>query len=212
MHPETVRISSVPSRPDSNILLLALEATGDGIWYWDVGSDETFFSPSYYRMLGYEPNAFPMTGQSWLNRIHPEDRHRVLEENTRCINNPEKTLQVEYRMLKKDGGYAWILCRGRCIDSDETGKAVNVIGTTTNISDRKQMEHELLESIETVRTVIEESPFSLVDDIDLDDVAGTWRLPHADSVARPSPGGQRAAGAAVVSTLGSRLLTTPPDA
>lgn len=162
MHPETVRMSSVPSRPDSNILLLALEATGDGIWYWDVGSDETFFSPSYYRMLGYEPNAFPMTGQSWLNRIHPEDRHRVLEENTRCINNPEKTLQVEYRMLKKDGGYAWILCRGRCIDSDETGKAVNVIGTTTNISDRKQMEHELLESIETVRTVIEESPFSLV--------------------------------------------------
>ena len=51
---------------------LSMEATRDGIWDWDIKSNASYFSPNYYRMLGYEVGAFPMTANAWKRHDSPQ--------------------------------------------------------------------------------------------------------------------------------------------
>ena len=59
-------------------LQFALEGAQDGLWDWDLVTGETYFSPRYYTMLGYEPGEFPGTSEAWKALLHPEDREEVL--------------------------------------------------------------------------------------------------------------------------------------
>ena len=63
------------SRTDE-LSVLALEATSDGIWAWHIPSGETYFSPRYYTMLGYEPDELPAHYDTWVSLLHPEDREQ----------------------------------------------------------------------------------------------------------------------------------------
>lgn len=121
---------------------LAMHATKDGMWDWNVETDKTYFSPGYYLMLGYEPNGFPMTGQEWMDRLHPLDRENALKANYDCIDNKSDSFEVEFRMKTKSEGWNWILCRGNAVDRDGDGKARRLVGTHIDISERKQTEEE----------------------------------------------------------------------
>lgn len=120
----------------------AMDATSDGLWEWDITSGKGYFSPAYYRMLGYEEGAFDPAAQSWIDLIHPEDRERVLAANQECIDNRTESFSVEYRMRAKDGGWRWILGRGRAATRDDFGKASFMVGTHVDISERKASEAE----------------------------------------------------------------------
>jgi PAS domain S-box-containing protein len=123
---------------------LAMEAVSDGVWDWDIASDRGYFSPGYYRMLGYEPGEFPMTGSKWAELLHPEDRERAVAANRDCIENRRPAIEVEFRMRTKDGGWRWILGRGTAVRRDAQGRAVRVIGTHLDITGRKQAESDRL--------------------------------------------------------------------
>ena len=60
---------------------LALSATSDGVWDWDIVTNEEYFSPRWCQILGYEPDDSELehTYEAWVSRIHPEDRQRVEE-------------------------------------------------------------------------------------------------------------------------------------
>ncbi|MDR3439112.1 PAS domain S-box protein [Telmatospirillum sp.] len=119
---------------------LAMEASSDGLWDWDVANDSTYFSPAYFRMLGFEPDEFAMTGETWIALIHPEDRQRAVSINQDCIENRCQNFEVEYRMRAKDGSWKWILGRGRAFRRDLEGQALRMIGTHVDITERKQAE------------------------------------------------------------------------
>jgi PAS domain-containing protein len=70
---------------DEELYKLAMEATSDGIWDWDVQAGEVFYSPAYFRMLGYESAAAFTSLSVWQGMIHPEDRDHVLAANQDCI-------------------------------------------------------------------------------------------------------------------------------
>jgi diguanylate cyclase (GGDEF)-like protein/PAS domain S-box-containing protein len=123
----------------------AMEATSDGIWEWDIASGGGYFSPAYYRMLGYEVGEFASTAESWLELIHPEDRKRALAANQECIDNKVDSFATEFRMRKKDGGWCWILGRGKAVKRDSSGKALLMIGTHADITNRKQLEDQVRE-------------------------------------------------------------------
>jgi PAS domain S-box-containing protein len=136
---------------------LAVEATTDGLWDWELGTDGGYFSPGYYRMLGYEPDEFRMSGRAWLDRIHPEDRERALRANTECIENRTPCFEVEFRMRTRSGGYKWILGRGQAAARDACGRATRMIGTHVDITERKRAEEALQESEARFRALTENS-------------------------------------------------------
>ncbi|WP_318556663.1 PAS domain S-box protein [Geobacter anodireducens] len=122
---------------------LAMEATSDGIWDWNIASDSGYFSPSYYRILGYEPEDFPPSAQAWIELLHPEDRERAIRINMDCFEGRTQYFQAEFRMKAKDGSWRWILGRGSAVNRDGRGKALRLIGTHQDITDRKQTEETI---------------------------------------------------------------------
>ncbi|MDP2645585.1 MAG: PAS domain S-box protein [Desulfobacterales bacterium] len=126
----------------------AMEATDDGLWDWDVAADNSYFSPAYYRMLGYEPNEFAMTFQSWAGLIHPDDRQPALSIHQDCVENRRQSFRVEYRIKAKDGAWKWIVGRGRAFSRDAQGRALRMISTHIDITDRKKAEETLRETKE----------------------------------------------------------------
>ena len=94
---------------------LSMEATRDGLWDWNVQTDGGYFSPGYYHMLDYEPDEFPSEGNTWKDLIHPDDREHALQANMDCIEGRCDVFEVEYRMKAKNGGWRWILGRGKSI-------------------------------------------------------------------------------------------------
>jgi len=132
---------------------LSMEATNDGLWDWNVKTDEGYFSPAYYRMLGYAVGAFPAKGSAWKDLIHPDDRENTLRVNMDCIKGRRELFEIEYRMKARNGKWRWILGRGKCIARDEQGRALRLVGTHVDITERKRSEGELRESEERYRAM-----------------------------------------------------------
>ena len=138
--------ASVALRVSEERFRLSMEATNDGLWDWNIQTDQGYFNPGYYRMLGYKPGDFAMSSSVWQALIHPADRERVLLVNQNCIEGRCDDFEVEYRLRAKTGDWRWILGRGRCIERDEQGRALRLVGTHMAISERKQAEAALDES------------------------------------------------------------------
>ena len=119
---------------------LSMEATNDGLWDWNTARDTVYFSPSYYRILGYEPGDIPGTLQSWKGRVHPEDLDRTVKAKMACVEGRTDTFAVEYRMVSRSGEWRWILGRGKCIGRNSAGRASRLIGTHVDITQRKSDE------------------------------------------------------------------------
>jgi len=120
---------------------LAVEAVNDGIFDFDLKRNETFFSPRYYTMLGYEPYEMPASRETWINLLHPEDRKWAVIRVDEHIRKKENWT-LEFRLRTKDGGYKWILGRGRVSAWDKEGNPIRRTGTHKDITHRKEAELE----------------------------------------------------------------------
>jgi len=122
---------------------LTLEATNDGFWDWDIPAGNAFFSPRWYTMLGYEPDEMPGTDATWRSLIHPGDLGSVEQKIRDHIGNKDAYYSVEFRMRTKEGGWRWILARGKVIERDAAENPIRMVGTHTDITARRQAEQEL---------------------------------------------------------------------
>jgi PAS domain S-box-containing protein len=120
-------------------LRLALEASSDAIWDWDLRTDRFYFSPRYYTMLGYEPNEFPASIDAWTRLLHPESRFQAGQVIQGVIATGS-SFSAEFRMQKKDGSWCWIFARGKVVETDQNGKAVRLVGSNADITERKSTE------------------------------------------------------------------------
>jgi len=138
----------------------ALEGAGDGVWDWDAVTGRVFFSPRWKAMLGYGEHEIGNTLDEWDRRVHPDDKAGVYADLERHFRRETAYYQNEHRLLCSDGSYKWILDRGKVIEWTEDGKPRRVIGTHTDITDRKQTEAErerlileLKEALSQVKTL-----------------------------------------------------------
>jgi PAS domain S-box-containing protein len=129
-------------RASEERLALALAATNDGLWDWNVQTGEAYFSPRYYTMLGYEPNEMPSGFETWRSLLHPEDLPVAEQLVAAHIDGKKPGFVVEFRMKTKDGGWRWVLGRGKVVERDDQGRPIRMVGTHTDISDRKLAEQE----------------------------------------------------------------------
>ncbi len=124
-------------------LQFALEATRDGLWDYDVTVGKVYYSPRWIAMLGYRPEEIDSEYRLWEKLLHPEDRARVLAALTDHLEGRAANYEAEVRMKTKSGHWMWILTRGRVVRRDRQGRALRMIGTHTDITDRKRAEEEI---------------------------------------------------------------------
>ncbi len=129
---------------------LTIEAARDGIWEWDLESDTAFFSPRFKEMFGLEAEIDVEGVLFFNNRVHPDDRDRVLQALTLHFKHNEPFLQ-EFRMKDHLGGYNWFLVRAQASWNEE-GRAIRMAGSITDISESKKKQ-KLLEDTEEVAKI-----------------------------------------------------------
>ncbi|TYQ26913.1 PAS domain-containing protein [Pseudanabaena sp. UWO310] len=151
-----------------NRLRLALCAANQGLYDLDLLSGSVIVNAEYAMMLGYDPDTFQESNAKWMERMHPDDRDRTLEIYTNYIAGILPEYEVEFRQRTKMGEWKWILSLGKIVARDEWDNPVRMIGTHTDISDRKKAEAEMLLA-EQVRKELKllESLFDII-------LAGYW--------------------------------------
>lgn len=118
----------------------ALEGAGDGVWDWNLDTNQVYFSKQWKNMLGYEEDEFENDLDEWKLRIHPDDQEKVNKLIQDHFNDETEIYSSEHRLMCKDGTYKWILGSGKIMQRDASGKPVRFIGTHKDISDRKEKE------------------------------------------------------------------------
>jgi diguanylate cyclase (GGDEF)-like protein/PAS domain S-box-containing protein len=121
----------------------ALEGAGDGVWDWDVTTGVTNFSKRYKQMLGYGEHELAEGFRDWERLVHPEDLPPARAAVEAYLSGASTTFADEFRMQCRDGSWKWILARGKIVRRDAGGKPLRLVGTHTDISDRRAMEEEL---------------------------------------------------------------------
>lgn len=164
-------------------LRLAMDATQDGIWEWYPQTGAVVWSPEAYTMLGYAPDAFPMSLDRWRALLHPEDAPGIMQEIMAQIDAEPDAFAVEFRLQHRDGSWVWIYGRGRVAEVDAEGALVRVIGTHTDITARKEMETALRQSENLLQRVFDLLPI------------GLWIADAEGRLIRNNPAGRRIWGA-----------------
>jgi len=121
---------------------MAVRATNDVIWDWDLVTDEIWWNENFTKVFGYSRETVDRTVKSWYEGIHPDDQGRVIAGVHRLIGAGGESWSDEYRFRRQDGTFAHVLDRGQVI-RDDAGRAVRMIGAKADISSRKQAEERI---------------------------------------------------------------------
>jgi PAS domain S-box-containing protein len=132
------------------------EAVNDGIWDWNIPDGSVLFSPRWFSMLGYEPGEMPETYITWRSLIHPDDAGPAEKKIHDHIRGKDERYAIEFRMRTKEGNWRWILARGQVVERDAGGNPVRMVGTHTDIDERKRAELELARKSEELSVSYEQ--------------------------------------------------------
>lgn len=124
-------------RASEERLSLALSATEDGLWDWDLRRQSVYYSPGYHALLGMKDGELSNDRDQWLQLLHPEDRpvyQRALDELMQA--SEDTAYENSYRLRHRDGSYRWVLSRGR-LQLDAQGRPERFIGTVKDITQRR---------------------------------------------------------------------------
>jgi formate hydrogenlyase transcriptional activator len=127
---------------------LAVAGSMDGLWDWDILSDTVYYSDRFKELLGYLPEEFPGTMDSFQSHLHPEDADVTWTAVERHLKE-RIPFNVEYRLKMKSGEYRWFLARGQAIWGRE-GKPVRMAGSISDVTARKQADEEILVAYEEI--------------------------------------------------------------
>jgi PAS domain S-box-containing protein len=134
---------------------LVTQVTHDAIWDWDLRSDAVRWNDAVHTLFGYAPDEVGLDCTWWAERIHPNDRERVVASIQHAIEYGSEWRDA-YRFLRRDGRYALIEDRGRVV-RDEYGRDQRMIGAMTDVTQRREAEDNLRRSEAYFRSLIEKS-------------------------------------------------------
>ncbi|MCB1781005.1 MAG: EAL domain-containing protein [Candidatus Competibacteraceae bacterium] len=138
-------------RENEERLRLALKAAHQGLYDLNMQTGEAIVSPEYARMLGYGPNELQETKAAWIKRLHPDDYEPVARTYKRYVSGKLSDYRVECRQRTRGGDWIWILSLGSIVQWDDKGKPLRMLGTHTDITERKQAESALAVTVEELR-------------------------------------------------------------
>jgi PAS domain S-box-containing protein len=121
----------------------ALEGSGDGVWDWDIPSGKVYYSDQWKNILGFGSDDFDENENLWKKLVHPDDREWVIKELKRHLQSETPLYMTEHRLRCRDGSFKWIMDRGKVMARSEDGTPLRMVGTYTDITDRKRLEDQL---------------------------------------------------------------------
>ena len=158
---------------------LAMDATEDGLWDFDVANDQVYYSTGWKRIL--REDSVEANYLEWEKRIHPDDRERILASLKSHMAGETSYWQEEHRLQRGDGSWVWVIGRGKVVARDTDGNPLRMVGTMTDISDRVVAREELRASEKQFRELVNNIP----DILYRTDVDGriTWISPSVEKIA-----------------------------
>jgi PAS domain S-box-containing protein len=144
------------SFPD--IMELAIEGSGIGLWDRNIETGEIHYSSSWNAILGYDASELSTDIQASYARVHPDDLAYVQQTIQDHFDRVTEKYEVEHRLRCKDGSYKWVLSRGRVVQRDAAGKALRMVGTTTDITSTRVLAEKLQGSIDLLVNLTNEMP------------------------------------------------------
>ena len=129
---------------------LATSAGAVGVWDWNLETNETYVDPQLKLILGYQDGEIRSQLDDWAQRVHPDDRDAVMAGTRACLDGPSNDYQMEHRMLHRDGSVRWFLARGSVLRRPD-GAAYRLVGTDTDITERKYAQTALQENEAALR-------------------------------------------------------------
>ena len=119
---------------------LALDAAGDGVWDWRVQTGEEFYSDRLLHMFGFKRGELAHSVAALDERTHPDDLAQMAVDREAHFSGRTPTYVNEHRVRCKDGSWKWVLSRGMVVSRDAQGQPLRMIGTHTDITQRKHAE------------------------------------------------------------------------
>ncbi len=156
-------------RQSEERLNFAMMVKNDGMWDWDLIRNTTFFDDRYYTMAGYAHNDFPQTFEGWADKVHPDDLEAAQAAIKAYLGGASEKYDIEFRFRRKDGQWMWIQGQGKVIERDSKGKPARMIGTHTDITERKSAEERLQKSVQRLESFLQISQ-SITSTLDQDKI------------------------------------------
>jgi diguanylate cyclase (GGDEF)-like protein/PAS domain S-box-containing protein len=121
----------------------AIEASGDGLWDWNISDNTLFFTRRWQELLGCDKDDIGTGIEEWQKRIHPEDLANTLATLQDYLDGKTPTYVCEHRIVCQEGSHKWILDRGMMVSRAKDGKPLRMICMYTDITARKKAEMDL---------------------------------------------------------------------
>jgi len=121
----------------------ALDGAGDGVWDWNMDTGRIVFSRRYLEMLGYADSVEWTSLDDWKSHVNAEDMRQAMTLLEAYLDGNIPAYSTEYRMRCADGGWRWMLARGKVITRAEDGRPLRLIGTHSDITARVETERSL---------------------------------------------------------------------
>ena len=122
------------------LLALAMRGTNDGLWDWDLLTNEVYYSPKWKSMLGYQDNELKNHLDTWKKLVFSEDKDIVLKKAKDFIEGKEDKFEIEMRMNHKNGSEVIIFSRAFLVKDEFSSKPIRLVGTHIDITERKKSE------------------------------------------------------------------------
>ena len=119
---------------------LAMEATNEGTWDWDLRTNHVTFSEAWCKSLGFHPNDIEPYLHTWENLVHPEDMPNLRKQIHSHLKGNTPIYECENRLKTKSGTWRWNLNRGKVVTRDDHGSPLRMVGFDIDITERKQAE------------------------------------------------------------------------
>ncbi len=129
---------------------MATAAGSSGVWDWNLKTGDLYLDPALKALLGYQDHEIGNTMTEWAAHVHADDQALVREATRDYMAGASTAFEVEHRALHKDGSVRWLLCRGVTTERAD-GEAVRMVGTDTDITERKVAERAVRNSHERIR-------------------------------------------------------------
>jgi len=139
---------------------LAMKASTDGLFDWNLETNEIYYAPAWKKMLGYEDHEMANDFSVWEKTTEPEDVKKSWEMQQKLISKQIDRFVLEFKMKHKDGHWVDILSRAGAIFND-SGKAIRIVGTHTDITERKRAEEKLEKQNEYVKMILDNFPIGI---------------------------------------------------
>ena len=148
-------------KEDSSIFDFLQLGSLDGLWYWDLQQPEhEWLSPDFWEVLGYDPSEKKHLASEWQEIIFPEDLEIAIDNFNKHCSDPEHPFDQVVRYRHKSGSTVWVRCRGIAI-RDATDNPIRMLGAHTDLTQLKQTENALRESVEKYRKIFYEAQVAM---------------------------------------------------